>query len=152
AGNERIIHCPSFADFFRTRRALPEERDYGFVIGYNYHGGHANTPWPAIIAGGAVWVSPQKLIETNRPVVLSDMNDWSPGYGRTFAPHGKNGAFLQAADYGNADANGASSADMGAAGGNLEFLDGSVQWKNARKMEIFRGSQAWDNDGCWAMW
>src|SRR5262249_21284110 len=55
AGNDRVIHCPSFADFFKNRRALPEERDYGFVIGYNYHGGHTNTPWPAIV-GTNVWV------------------------------------------------------------------------------------------------
>src|SRR5262249_12004048 len=62
-GNERIIHCPSFLDYFRTRRALPDERDYGFVIGYNYHGGHINTPWPPLVASN-VWVSPQKLTES----------------------------------------------------------------------------------------
>ena len=151
-GNERIIHCPSFADYFRNRRALPEEREYGFIIGYNYHGGHTNTPWPAIIANGPVWTSPQKLTDSSTLVLLSDMNDWSPGYGRTFVPHGKNGPLLQAGDYANFDANGASSRDMGAAGGNIGFLDGSVFWKSARKMEIYRGSQAWDNDGCWAMW
>ena len=151
AGSHRIIHCPSFADFFRDRRALPEERDYGFIIGYNYHGGHANTPWPALV-GSNVWVSPQKLTEPSSLVLLSDMNDWSPGYGRTFAPHGKNGAILQSGDYANLDANGASSADMGAVGGNLGFLDASVSWKSARTMKIYRGSQAWDNDGCWAMW
>jgi len=151
AGSDRVIHCPSFADFFRNRRALPEERDYGTVIGYNYHGGHTNTPWPAIV-GTNVWVSPQKLTEPSTLVLISDMNDWSPGYGRTFAPHAKNGAILQSGDYANLDANGASSADMGAAGGNIGFLDASVSWKNARTMYIYRGSQAWDNDGCWAMW
>jgi prepilin-type N-terminal cleavage/methylation domain-containing protein len=151
AGNDRIMHCPSFADFFKTRRALPEERDYGFIIGYNYHGGHTNTPWSPVV-GTNVWVSPQKLTEASTLVLLSDMNDWSPGYGRTFAPHAKNGAILQAGDYANIDANGASSADMGATGGNMGFLDTSVTWKNARKMQIYRGSQAWDNDGCWAMW
>src|SRR5260370_8614806 len=93
AGSDRIIYCPSFADFLRTRRALPEERDYGAIIGYNYHGGHTNTPWPAIV-GTNVWASPQKLTEPSTLVLLSDMNDCSPGYGRTFPPHGTNGAIL----------------------------------------------------------
>jgi len=149
--SERSMHCPSFIDYFRNRRALPDERDYGFVIGYNYHGGHINTPWPPLVASN-VWVSPQKLTETTNMVLLTDLNDWSPGYGRTFVPHGKGGAMLQAGDYANLDANGASSVDMGATGGNIGLLDGSVSWKSARKMDVYRGSQAWDNDGCWAMW
>jgi hypothetical protein len=45
-----------------------------------------------------------------------------------------------------------SSAAIGATGGNVGDLDGSVSWKKIQQMEIYRGSQQWDNDGCWAMW
>jgi len=41
---------------------------------------------------------------------------------------------------------------IGAVGGNIGMLDGSVAWKSIKKMEIYRGSQQWGDDGCWAMW
>ena len=122
------------------------------MIGYNYHGGHTNTPWRPIVAGGATWISPQKLTESASLVLLSDMNDWSPLYGQTFVPHGKNGMTREGIDLSNKGATGASSEAMGASGGNVGLLDGSVQWRNIKKMEIYRGSQLWDDDGCWAMW
>jgi hypothetical protein len=80
------------------------------------------------------------------------MNDWSPGYGQTFAPHAKNGPVLEGMDAANLNANGASSAEIGAVGGNLGLLDGSVSWKKISEMHIYRGSQQWGNMGCWAMW
>src|SRR5205085_3576316 len=111
-----------------------QEQEYGYVIGYNYHGGHTNTPWPALPGQTARWVSPQKLTDNSALVLVSDMNDWSPGYDQTFAPHGKNGPILQGIDSSNAGANGASSLAVGAAGGNTGLLDGSVSWKNATQM------------------
>ena len=47
---ERMLHCPSFGDWFIKQQATRpfEEQEYGYVIGYNYHGGHTNTPWPAL--------------------------------------------------------------------------------------------------------
>ena len=152
-GSERVANCPSFADYFINKQAQRpfEEQEYGFVVGYNYHGGHANTPWPPI-SGTNTWVSPQRLTDDPGLVLVSDMNDWSPGYGQTFAPHGANGPSLIGADYSNADAGGASSAAIGAAGGNLGLLDGSVSWKSVNQMRIYRGSQMWGDNGCWAMW
>jgi len=152
--NEQMLHCPSFGDWFiREQATRPfEEREYGYVIGYNYHGGHTNTPWRPILAGGATWVSPQRLTDRPTLVLLSDMNDWSPLYGQSFAPHGRNGMIRQGLDPSNAGASGASSAAIGARGGNVGALDGSVQWKPIEQMQIYRGSQQWDDDGCWAMW
>jgi hypothetical protein len=49
------------------------------------------------------------------------------------------------------DAAGATSADVGAAGGNIGLLDGSVSWKNINQMRVYRGSQMWGDGGCWAM-
>src|SRR5215813_15399645 len=44
-GSQKLVHCPSFAEYFiqkQLQRPFDEQR-YGFVIGYNYHGGHTNT-------------------------------------------------------------------------------------------------------------
>jgi len=153
-GTDTIVHCPGFGDYFqRAQAARPfEEQEYGYVIGYNYHGGHTNTPWPALPGHGNTWISPQRLTDKPDLVLVSDMNDWSPGYGQTFVPHGKGGARLGVGDYSNLDAMGASSAELGATGGNIGLLDGSVAWRQAGDMSIYRGSQQWGNSGCWAMW
>ena len=152
-GSDRLAHCPSFADYFIRKHPTRsfEEREYGFVIGYNYHGGHTNTPWPPV-AGDATWISPKTAVENPALVLFSDLNDWSPGYGKTFAPHGKTGSIMAAGDYDNEGASGASPAALGAAGGNAGLLDGSVSWKNTGEMRTYRGSQKWDESGCWAMW
>ena len=152
--NEQILHCPSFGEWFIKQQVQRpfEERQYGYVIGYNYHGGHTNTPWPALPGQTATWISPQRLTDNSGLVILSDMNDWSPLYGQTFAPHGKNGRIQEGTEASNPGAGGISSAAIGAVGGNVGLLDGSVAWKNITDMLIYRGSQQWDNDGCWAMW
>jgi prepilin-type N-terminal cleavage/methylation domain-containing protein len=149
---QRLMECPNFGEYFLNAQAARsfDERQYGYVIGYNYHGGHINTPWPPI-SGTNTWVSPQKLIDDSSLVLLSDMNDWSPGYGESFAPHGKNGPMLQG-NASNPDAGGATSADIGAAGGNVGLVDGSVSWRKIKQMNIYRGSQQWGDNGCWAMW
>jgi prepilin-type N-terminal cleavage/methylation domain-containing protein len=151
--DERLAHCPSFADYFiRTQAERPfQEREYGYVVGYNYHGAHANTPWPAI-AGTNTWISPQRSTDDPSLVLVSDMNDWSPGYEQTFAPHSNNGPILAGLNASNPGANGASSAQIGAAGGNVGLLDGSISWRNTSEMRIYRASQMWGDDGCWAMW
>ena len=152
-GSESLSSCPSFADYFVRRHfdAAFDEIEYGFVVGYNYHGGHANTPWPPI-SGTTAWISPQKSTEDPSLVLISDMNDWSPGYGQTFVPHGKGGSIMEGLNAANPNAAGANPADIGAVGGNVGLLDGSVSWKGIKQMRIYRGSQQWGESGCWAMW
>jgi prepilin-type N-terminal cleavage/methylation domain-containing protein len=152
-GNQRMLHCPGFADYFHTRASFVYEgSQYGYVIGYNYHGGHTNTPWPAISRTTSTWISPQKLTDDSSLVMLSDLNDWSTASHRTFAPHGKNGIVLRGTDVSNPDFKGITPAQMGAQGGNVGLLDGSVVWKRIQQMRIYRGSQAWGEDGCMANW
>ncbi len=154
AGSYKIVDCPSLGLPFNQRWGwIPDDgAGYGVVIGYNYNGGHTNTPWPALPGNTAVWISPQKLTDPSSLVLLSDLNDWSPGYGKTFAPHGKNGPVLTGGDPTNAGADGASSLAVGASGGNVGLLDGSVSWRRARTMLSYRASQQWGNSGCQAMW
>ena len=153
SGTDKMAYCPSFADYFVRRHfsAAFDEIEYGYVVGYNYHGGHTNTPWPAIV-GTNQWISPQRLTEDPQLVLVSDMNDFSPGYGQTFAPHGKSGPIMEGNDPTNPSAGGLRSDEIGAAGGNVGLLDGSISWKPISQMRIYRGSQQWGDSGCWAMW
>jgi hypothetical protein len=32
------------------------------------------------------------------------------------------------------------------------LLDGSVGWRKVSQMQTYRGSQQWQDMGCWAMW
>lgn len=155
AGSYKLLGCPSLGAPFNTEQGWYES-GYGFVIGYNYLGGHANTPW-GLLPGGEPWLSPQKLTDTSTNVgptspLLTDMNDWSPGYGGSIVPHSRGGAVQAAGDFSNADANGASSVDLGATGGNIGNMDGSATWLPIKKMKLRRGSQQYGPDGCWAMW
>jgi prepilin-type N-terminal cleavage/methylation domain-containing protein len=155
AGSYKMLGCPSLGAPFNTQEGWYES-GYGFVIGYNYLGGHANTPW-ALLPGGEAWFSPQKLTETSTNIspsspLITDMNDWSPGYGGSIVPHGRNGAVQSSGDFSNANASGAASSTLGAAGGNVGNLDGSVGWRAIKTMKLRRGSQQYGPDGCWAMW
>jgi len=151
-GSWRLLECPNLGPPFTKPEGWLADENYGYVIGYNYLGGHTNSPWPAIGESDAVWISPQRLSDGGNLPLVTDLNDWSPGYGKTFVPHSKNGPKLIAGDYSNVDARGASSADLGAAGGNVGLTDGSVAWRKAAQMLIYRGSLKWDEGGCWAMW
>jgi prepilin-type N-terminal cleavage/methylation domain-containing protein len=154
AGSYRILGCPSLGEPFNTEQGWFEQ-GYGYVIGYNYLGGHTNTPWPAVVS--ATWISPLKATgdavrsDPMLPLV-TDMNDWSPGYGGSVAPHGKAGPIRTGSDFTNPEAGGKTSADIGGTGGHVGLLDGSVSWKSIRNMQTYRGSQKWSADGCWAMW
>src|SRR5881394_1854229 len=71
---KRLFHCPSFAGYFDKQQPLraPDEQAYGYIVGYNYHGGHLHTPWPALVESYR-WLSPQKLTDQSSLVLLSDM-------------------------------------------------------------------------------
>lgn len=152
--NQQLVHCPSFAAYFQRDASFQiEALGYGYVIGYNYHGGHTNTPWPAVSGSPARWLSPQRLTDSSSLVLVSDMNDWSRSDRRAFAPHGKAGPILNGGDASNqAQAASLNPRQIGATGGNIGLLDGSVSWKNIGQMQTYRGSQQWEDDGCKAMW
>ena len=155
AGSYKMLGCPSLGAPFNTPQGWFES-SYGFVLGYNYLGGHANTPWE-LLPGGEPWYSPPKVTEVSTNIgptspLLTDMNDWSPGYSGSIVPHGRNGAFQSSGDFSNLDADGAASEALGALGGNIGNLDGSVAWRGIKKMKLRRGSQQYERDGCWAMW
>ena len=55
-------------------------------------------------------------------------------------------------NFSNPGANGVSPKDIGAVGGNVGLLDGSVSWKPIKQMKQYRGwSSPFDNE-CLALW
>jgi prepilin-type N-terminal cleavage/methylation domain-containing protein len=150
SGSQKILDCPGLGAPFNQTNGWYYD-GYGYVIGYNYLGGHSNTPWP-VSEGYAEWISPQTMHDNSSLVLVTDANDWSTGEGKTFAPHGKNGPILRDSDFSNQSAQGASPKEVGAIGGNVGLLDGSVTWKKISRMQRYYGSAAWEDTGCLAVW
>jgi prepilin-type N-terminal cleavage/methylation domain-containing protein len=148
AANRRILDCPNFGRPFAQPDGHYDSDVSGYVLGYNYLGGHSETPWTGG-AGCTNWISPQRAFENGRLELVTDLNAWSPGYGVT-APHGPSGAVASGSDYWNASAGGTTSDKIGAAGGNVGCLDGSVEWRNIGSMKrhrIVRGDTS--TQGLW---
>jgi prepilin-type N-terminal cleavage/methylation domain-containing protein len=135
--------CPSLASTFQYY-----QYPYGWVIGYSYNAGHRK-PWPS--EPSPQWISPQKLSESPALVLACDLNAWSEISGDTWviAPHCRGGAasqngipFVHVQTVTKLGA-------VGAQGGNVLLLDGSVRWKNLRNMTNYWASQT---SGFWNAW
>jgi type II secretory pathway pseudopilin PulG len=148
---KRLLRCPGFTDYFRPDAWFEKEaraHRLGHVLGYNYHGGRTNNHW-MIPPGGTNWIAPLRSTDSSTLVLVSDMNDWSYTGRATFVPHGKHGPVLTAMDPANKGA-GQSSDKLGAVGGNVGLMDGSVSWKNIKHMRVYSAYRVWQD--CAAMW
>jgi type II secretory pathway pseudopilin PulG len=158
AGHHRVLDCPSLGGKFNRQQGWLVEEDWsgfrhGYIIGYNYLGGHTGTPWPALPGQTSVWLSAQNLSANPGLALVTDLNDWSPTDSKTFAPHGKAGPVYRGAyDFANEAASGLPSAAVGGEGGNVGLVDGSVTWKGMKQMQIYSGSLKWGESGCHAAW
>ena len=156
-GHYKILDCPSLGGKFNREYGWKVGEDWpgfrhGYIIGYNYLGGHTQTPWPALPDETSIWVSPQNLSENPSLALVTDLNDWSPAERKTFAPHGKSGPVCRSQDFANEQAAGLASAAIGAEGGNVGLVDGSVAWKPIKQMKVYSGSLKWAEAGCHAAW
>ena len=154
-GDESSLSCPWLREPFDQPGGwyyVFEGQNYGYVLGYNYLGGHKGTPWPLLGPANALWVSPQRSFDKPSTPLVTELNAWSSSEMMTFAPHGARGAILEAGHAGNMSAEGAPSEQIGAVGGHVGYLDGSASWKHIKDMKIYRGSRRWDEDGCFTTW
>lgn len=136
SGSKKIIGCPGLpAPFVPGGYSMPP---YGYVLGYNYLGGHDVADWG--LSSNKNWISPQKVTDNSQLVLFTDLNVWSPGE-NTVAPHGKTGPIYQQGDATNPDSGGVASQLIGAVGGNITALDGSVIWKRMEKMREYQLSR-----------
>jgi len=127
-GNFNIMDCPNFT--FGTQPRY--DGRWGYLIGYNYLGDANMGSWSKF--SPYYWYSPRKTSEAPNNFIMADANHW--GDVLLMAPHCKGGPFLRnGATFTRArTATLSDSRKVGAAGGNVGFLDGSARWINLRNM------------------
>ncbi|MCL5096653.1 MAG: type II secretion system GspH family protein [Candidatus Omnitrophica bacterium] len=142
---DKVFDCPNVYPFQLTGYADPPDSRHqtgtGYYIGYNYHGGRTMPPQSG-------WKAPLKttdLPERNNPsivpvdqlVLFSDATDWAidGSYRWVMAPHTKNGAAKRKGSALIMNSEGQTSKQMGAVGGNICLMDGSVSWKKIGDMK-----------------
>jgi prepilin-type N-terminal cleavage/methylation domain-containing protein len=149
-GQAKVLECPWLGGPFHNTNGWRYEDagfEVGYVIGYNYLGGHRATPWDAP-PGYEPWKSPQKTTDRTTLPILTELNAWSVGDQRTWAPHGTRGPITQ---YGDKGKGGMTSREAGAAGGNSCMMDGSVSWKDISRMKYYMASEL-GGQACETMW
>jgi prepilin-type N-terminal cleavage/methylation domain-containing protein len=147
-GHGKVLECPWVGGPFKGTNGW-YYANYGYVIGYHYLGGHQGTPWPVPSATFTEWKSPQKITDRPNQPIIAELNAWTIGENRTFAPHGTRGPITQYADLGKG---GLSATEAGAAGGNIGMLDGTSYWKPIEDMNTYLGSRMHPTDGCFTVW
>jgi prepilin-type N-terminal cleavage/methylation domain-containing protein/prepilin-type processing-associated H-X9-DG protein len=137
---DKVFDCPNLYPFTLPGVTVSPTSRYqpgvGYYIGYHYHGGKT---FPT----NANWTSPLKLSDQPKLVtddaqlvLFSDANSWasSGSYSWVVAPHTKGGAAKQNGSAFIFPSGGRTPKEMGAAGGNVCYLDGSVAWKRFSNM------------------
>ena len=132
---DEILRCPGLGAPYDTPGGNYDP-SCGFIIGYHYLGGHAgSSQWGG--GGSNSWVSPISLADANGSSIplVADLNAWSSAYGVT-VPHSGSGARQDSGSepYYNHSMTGSRPEDLGAQGGNVGYLDGSVKWKSLSEM------------------
>jgi prepilin-type N-terminal cleavage/methylation domain-containing protein len=150
----RSLDCPNLALWMERRDGWRVHDTYGIAIGYHYLGGHSGTPWAPVAGSTNQWISPQKTTDEPTLVLVADLNVYAYSYQRILAPHGPRGPIVKDDAY--FDANDAAyhqtPRTIGAQGGNVALLDGSVAWRDIQRMQTYRASHLWDADGAFGNW
>jgi type II secretory pathway pseudopilin PulG len=150
----KVLDCPNLARSFEQLDGWRVQPDYGVAIGFHYLGGQMNTPWPVAGAITNTWISPLRTTDNPMSPLVADLNVYAYSYQRILAPHTANGPVIRDEAYfeQNASAYQQTPGDIGAKGGNVGTLSGSVAWKNISKMGAYRSSQLWGADGSFGLW
>jgi len=150
----KVLDCPNLAQSFEQAEGWRVQPDYGVAIGYHYLGGQANTPWPPQAGITNTWVSPQKTVDDPALPLVADLNVYTYSYQRILAPHTARGPVIRAEAYfgEHPEAYRQTPANVGARGGNVGLLGGSVAWKDILRMRAYRTSQLWGADGSFGLW
>jgi len=130
-GNFKIMDCPNYTFGTQSRYS----GDYGYLVGYNYLG-DAKIPFiPPTVNSPFNWQVPRKLTDSPTNALCTDANHW--GDVLTMAPHCKSGPFVVPTANGPSTFTRVASnpVRVGAVGGNVLLLDGSVQWRTLRQMK-----------------
>jgi len=150
-GNSNVLYCPNF-DYGNA----PLTNVFGHVIGYSYLVSTVETT----PKGPEAWAPPQKLFAsypTNK--LMADANYWTVASGSSsiaIAPHTASGGSIAAmmtarpmTTTTSAAAVPPTSMSLGAAGGNVCFMDGSVQWISITSMAPHPAASDLSAQGAW---
>lgn len=150
----KVLDCPSLARWFEVQEGWRMHPDYGIAVGYHYLGGHSNTPWPLTGHIKYSWISPQLTTDDPSLPLVADLNVFAYSFQRILAPHTARGPLIREETYfeKHPEAYDQTPVNIGAQGGNVGLLDGSVTWRNVNKMRTYRASQLWDADGSFGLW
>lgn len=133
SGNSNVLDCPNVR-FGNQPRFHPT---YGYLIGNQYLGDVNDTGWGKGTA--TYWHSPRKSSDPGTNVILADSNHWGTD-GMKLAPHGRTGPKLENGSTFTRLLPGATAIQIGAVGGNVGLLDGSVNWKKLSQMKTNNAS------------
>ncbi len=138
---DKVFDCPNVYPF--TLPGITDspngryESGTGYYIGYHYHGGRS---FPT----NANWTSPKKTTDLpklptddTQLLMFSDANSWAiiGSYRWVMAPHAKAGPVKRKGSAFIYPSEGQTAKKMGAVGGNIGYLDGSVSWKPMAQMQ-----------------
>lgn len=150
----RLMDCPNLYSSFEKQLNWRIQPGYGVAIGYHYLGGHTNTPWSPPSGTTNRWISPQKTADDPNLVLVADLNIYAYSFLRILAPHTSRGSVVCEDHYFDThpNANSQTPREIGAQGGNVGRLDGSVSWKRISEMRLYRTSQEWQDSGSFGFW
>lgn len=132
SGNQQILDCPNIR--FNTNFLGRYSPTWGFLIGYQYLGDAVPPGMPQY-----PWLSPSRVSQSGTNTILADANHWGDD-GFKVVPHTRSGSVLQNNSSFTRSIPGKTPLNLGAQGGNVGGLDGSVSWKTMRQMRTNRAS------------
>ena len=161
-GSQSLLLCPTLRAPL-TRNGGYRYPGFGVLLGFNYLGGHMNTPWPTSGYASAPWKSPQRLTDDPQLLIFTDLNTFTFGDKASFIPHTRRGSiFVGGTTIGfkpdipapeNLEtASELHPARFGGLGGNIAKLDGSVAWRKMSEMKVHVGSPALREAGAFCVW
>jgi prepilin-type N-terminal cleavage/methylation domain-containing protein/prepilin-type processing-associated H-X9-DG protein len=132
---DRVLDCPNLYPFTLTGLTYTvggRTQNVGANIGYNYLGGITN-----MVSGPGGWKSPLTINEDPTLPLFSDANNSAALLGRYWAivPHRSTGPYKQGNSIFLWFDQLKTPVDLGADGGNVGYLDGSVRWRPIKQMD-----------------
>jgi competence protein ComGC len=151
-GNSNIFYCPNIV-FGSAPNAVPQHiPNVGYVIGYNYLeysiAQSAKTPDYTVLQSKWPVTSTNELLADANYFTSSSASAYAPAQMKV-APHTAMGAAMSQGSSFTVGLPGNSSASIGAVGGNIGFVDGSVLWRNLPMMQTNPASSSLDASGIW---
>jgi type II secretory pathway pseudopilin PulG len=153
-GNSNILYCPNIV-FGSGTNAVPQHiPSVGYVIGYSYLdvgssvAGSDKAPDYTVLQKKWPITSTNELLADANYYTSSSANQPFPAQMKV-APHTIMGAAISRGSSFTLGLPGYSSASIGAVGGNIGFVDGSVLWRNLLQMQTNYSSSSLDAYGNW---